>query len=594
MSQFFKFLFASCLGFLLAIGGIILIGTIVFTSIAANTDKPKKIEPNSVIHLTFEDPVPELTNNVQISPFTSNFEDPSILGLQAMIDAIERAKDDDDIKGIYIEPSLTMSSGFTTAREIREALVDFRESGKFIYAHSGFYMQPQYYMSSVADRIYGNPTGYFEAKGFAASSPFFEDMLNRLGAKVQVFYAGKFKSATEPFRRQDYSPENKLQLRQILNQRYDAFLDDIATSRGMDKSEVKRIVDEYLADSPENAEQQGLLDGVKYREEVIDEIKGRLGLDEEDDLPMVSLKAYNKSNPAKSNYGADHRIAVVYAEGSVLDGKGDNGTIGDRKYVKDINKLAEDDRVKAIVLRVNSPGGSALASENIWNALRGAKAEGKPIVVSMGDYAASGGYYISAPADSILAEPNTLTGSIGVFRVIPAVEGAMKKKLGIDYDSVKTGPFAMPLNLTFEMTEAEKRKMQANTEATYQIFLNRVAEGRNMPVEEVHKIAQGRVWTGRDALEVGLVDKIGDLDDAMATAARMADVDEYRVITYPKIKDPLQQFLEDIMDSGSIEARMSKALKAKYPELATYHDVLMDLHQSKGVQARTLVEVPFE
>jgi protease-4 len=594
MSQFFKFLFASCLGFLLAIGGIILIGTIVFSSIAANADKPKKVEPNSVLHLTFADQVPELTNNAQISPFGSNFEDPGVLGLQDMIDAIERAQEDDDIKGIFIEPSLYMSMGFTTAREIREALVDFRESGKFIYAHAGFFMQPQYYMSSVADQVYGNPTGYFEAKGFAASSPFFEDMLNRLGAKVQVFYAGKFKSATEPFRRRDYSPENKTQLRQILNQRYDAFLTDIAASREMDKAALKAIVDQFLADSPENAVTQNLLDGLKYREEVILEIKGRVGLDEDEDLPLVTLKSYNRSNPKSSDYSIKDRIAVVYAEGSVLDGKGENGTIGDRKYVKDINKLADDDRVKAIVLRVNSPGGSALASENIWNALQGAKAAGKPIVVSMGDYAASGGYYISAPADSILAEPNTLTGSIGVFRVIPSIGGAMKKQLGVDFDSVKTGPFALPLNVSFEMTEAEKRKMQANTEATYQIFLDRVAKGRNMPVEEVHKIAQGRVWTGQAAVEIGLVDKLGDLDDAMVTAARMAGLEEYRTVTYPKIKDPLQQFLEDLMEGNSFEAKMSKVLKAQYPELATYHDVLIDLQQTKGVQARSLVEVPFE
>lgn len=594
MGQFFKMLFASCLGVILAVGGIVLIGTIVISAIAAKSEKPKDIKPNSVIHLTFEDQVPELTNNLNISPFESNFEDPSILGLQDMVDAIERAKDDEKIKGIFIEPSLAMTTGFNTAQEIREALADFQESGKFIYAHSGFYMQSQYYLSSVADKVYGNPGGYFEVRGFATSSPFYEDMINRLGAKVQIFYAGKFKSATEPFRRKDYSEENKLQLRVILNQRYDAFLDDIAASRELPKTELKGTVDQYLADSPENAVKYGLLDGTKYREEVIAEMKERVGLDEEDKLPLVSLKSYNKSNPKKSNYDSKDRIAVVYAEGTVLDGKGNNGTIGDRKYVDDINKLAKDDRVKAIVLRVNSPGGSALASENIWHALQGAKAEGKPIVVSMGDYAASGGYYISCPGDSILAEANTLTGSIGVFRVIPATEGAMKKHLGIDYDSVKTGPFAVPLNVTFEMTEAEKRKMQSNTEATYQIFLNRVAEGRNMKVEDVHKIAQGRVWTGEDAINVGLVDKLGDLDDAMVTAAKMAGLEEYRTVVYPKIKDPLQQFFEEIMQSQTLEGKVSKTLQAKYPELAPHYETLMSLYQAKGVQARSLVEIPFE
>jgi protease-4 len=594
MGQFFKFLFASCLGFLLAIGGIILIGTIVFTAIAASSDKPKDIKPNSVIHLTFEEQVPDLTNNVNISPFESDFENPSILGLQEIIDAVERAKEDENIKGIFIEPSLTMASGFTTAREIREALVDFQESGKFIYAHSGFYMQPQYYMSSVADKAYGNPAGYFEVRGFAATSPFYGDMIDRLGAKMQIFYAGKFKGATEPYRRQDFSEENKLQLRGIMNQRYDAFLNDIAASRDMDQAELKNTVNQFLSDSPENAVKYNMLDGVKYREDVIAEMKEMVGLDEDDKLNLVKLKTYNKSNPQKYNYDSKDRIALVYAEGVVLDGKGSNGTIGDRKYIKDINKLAKDDRVKAIVLRVNSPGGSALASENIWNALQGAKAEGKPIIVSMGDYAASGGYYIACPGDSILAEPNTITGSIGVFRTIPATEGALKKHLGIDYDSVKTGPFAVPLNVTFELTEAEKQKMQANTEAAYQTFLNRVAEGRGMKVEEVHKVAQGRVWTGEDALEIGLVDKLGDLDDAMATAAGMAGLDDYRTVVYPKIKDPIQQLIEDIMQQQTLERKISKAFQAKYPELAPHYETMMDLYQAKGVQARTLIELPFE
>jgi len=594
MSQFFKFLFASCLGFLLAISAVILISTAVFSAMASQADKPQKMKPNSILHLTFEQPVPELTNNAPISPFATNFDDPGMLGLQDVIDAIERAGEDDDIKGIFIEPSLTLSLGFTSAREIREALVDFRNSGKFIYAHAGYYMQPQYYLASVADQVYGNPTGYFEASGFAVSSPFFADMLNRLGAKIQVFYAGKFKSATEPFRREDFSPENKLQLRRIINQRYDAFLEDIAASRGMTKAEVKHIVDQFLADSPENAEKQGLIDGVLYREDVIEEMKQQVGLGAEENLSLVKLKTYNKSNPGRANYSANDRIALVYAEGTVIDGKGDNGSIGDKKYVKDIRKLAKDDRVKAIVLRVNSPGGSALASENIWNALQMVRSEGKPIVVSMGDYAASGGYYISAPADSILAEPNTLTGSIGVFRVVPAIEGGLKNQLGIDFDSVKTGPYALPLNLTFEMTAAEKRKMQASVDATYQTFLQRVAEGRDMSVAEVHEIAQGRVWTGQDALEVGLVDKLGDLDDALATAARMADLQEYRTVTYPKIKDPLQQFLEELLESPSLEAPLVKVLQTRYPELAPYRSALLDLYDSKGVQARTLLEVPFE
>lgn len=594
MGQFFKFLFASCLGVILAIGAILGIGALVFTSIAAKSEQPKSVKPNTVLHLTLKDPIPELTNNVNVSPFETGFEDSNILGLQDMIDALERAKEDDNIKGVFIEPSLMFSAGFTSAKELRDALADFKSDGKFIYAHAGFFTQGLYYISSVADKVYANPMGYFDVRGFAASSAFYQDMFNRLGMKVEVFYAGKYKSATEPLRRKDYSPESKEQTRALLNEIYDIFLTDIADSRDLDKSDLKQTVDQFLADSPENALAVKLVDGIDYKENVLNEIKERVGLEESDKLPMISLKDYNKSNPASSNYKAKDRIAIIYAEGTILDGKATNGTVGDAKYVKDINRLADDDRVKAIVLRVNSPGGSALASENIWNALINAKTEGKPIIVSMGDYAASGGYYIAAPADEIFAEKSTITGSIGVFRTIPILGPGLKKTLGIDHDSIKTGPFAMPLNITFEMTEAEKRKMQQNTEQSYAFFLKRVAEGRGMTVDEVHKVAQGRVWTGADALEVGLVDKIGGLDQALEAAAEKADLDDYRTVVYPKVKDPLQQLLEDLMADGGFAAMNTKKLIAKeFPDLAPHYETLKQIQESKGPQARMSVYIPF-
>lgn len=594
MGQFFKFLFASCLGVILAIGAIFGIGALILTSIAAKSEQPKSVKPNTVLRLTLEDPIPDLTNNVNVSPFETGFEETNILGLQDMVDALERAKEDDNIKGVFIEPSLMFSAGFTSAKELRDALVDFKSEGKFIYAHAGFYTQGLYYLSSVADKIYANPMGYFDVRGFSASSSFYQDMFERLGMKVEVFYAGKYKSATEPYRRKDYSPESKEQTRALLNEIYDIFLTDIAASRGLDKASLKQTVDQLMADSPENALATNLIDGVSYKETVINEIKERVGLEESDKLPMISLKDYNKSNPASSNYKAKDRIAVVYAEGVIYDGKTTNGNVGDAKYVKDINKLAEDDRVKAIVLRVNSPGGSALASENIWNALGNAKTADKPIIVSMGNYAASGGYYIACLGDSIFAERSTITGSIGVFRTIPVLGGGLKKTLGIDHDSIMTGPFAMPLNITFEMSEAEKRKMQQNTEQSYAFFLNRVAEGRGMSVEDVHEIAQGRVWTGAKAKEIGLVDKLGGLEEAIASAANMADLEDYRTVVYPKVKDPLQQLLEELMSDGGFASMRTKSVLAKeFPDLAPHYEMLKQMQNAKGPQARMSIHIPF-
>ena len=594
MGQFFKFLLASCLGVFLAIGAITGIGALILTSIAASAEKPVEVKPNSVLHLTFAEPIPEHTNNVNSSPFDSGFEDVTVLGLHDMVDAIERATEDDNIKGIFLEPSLMFSAGFTTARSIREAIEDFKDSGKFVMSHSGFYTQGQYYLCSAANEIYSNPMGYFEVRGFVAQRAFYKDMLDRLGVKMQIFYAGKFKSATEPYRRDDMSPESKQQLREMLADYYGVFLDDVSQSRDMDRADLKRIVDEFLADTPENALENKLIDGIDYRENVIARMKERAGLDEDDKLPLVKLKDYNRSNPEKKNYKAKDRVAVVYAEGTIIDGKGQNGSTGDRKYVKDIRKLAKDDRVKAIVLRVNSPGGSALASENIWNAINLAKDNDKKVVVSMGDYAASGGYYIACNADSIFAQVNTLTGSIGIFRTIPVVGGATKKHLGISYDSVLTSPLAMPLNVTYEMSEAEKRKMQASTEQGYQEFLKRVAEGRDMTIDEVHKIAQGRVWTGQKAVKNGLVDRIGDLEDALASAANLAELDEYRIVEYPKVKDPLQQLIEDLMNPGSSVLKSEKILQKEFPSVAPYYKLLKEVEQAKGPQARMMVKVPFE
>jgi len=591
MGQFFKFLFASCLGVLLAIGVLIGIGGLIFASIASQTSKPKNISANSVLRLTFEDAIPELTNNIEPDPFTTNFQDSEVLGLHDIAATIRQAADDDNIKGILIEPGLNYvaSNKIATTRTLRDALQDFSENGKFVITHSKFYLLPTYYLASAGTEVHVNPAGIMEVRGFSAEVPFYKDMLDRLEVDPQVFYAGKFKSATEPLRRNDMSAENREQVREYLTDFYDVFLDDVSQTRNIERAELKRIIDGHLAGNPEEALRYKLVDGISYRSQVEDRMRELIGLDEDESVKTFSLKEYYRSNPPDRNYRANDKVAVIYAEGTVVDGEGANGSIGDNRYVKTIQKVAKDDQVQAIVLRVNSPGGSALASENIWYALTEAKEAGKPLVVSMGDYAASGGYYISAPADSIFAQPNTLTGSIGVFRIMPDLSQTFGEELGIDWDSVKVSDRAIGYSPFFDLTPAEKEYVQRETDAAYELFLSRVAEGRGMTRDAVHEVAQGRVWTGQRAIDKGLVDKSGDLQRAIASAVKLAELEDYRVVNYPQVKDPFTQLLEEFMGADA-NVKAKWLMKSQFPRLYPHYKVATEMRDMHGVQAR----MPFE
>ena len=589
MGQFFKFLFASCLGVLLALGAIIGIGSLILASVASSTNQPKKVKPNTVLHLTFEGAIPELTNNIQVNPLSSSLSDSDVLGLHDITAAIRQAAVDDNIKGIFMEPGLTYASGFSTTRTIRTALEEFAESGKFIISHSKFYFLPTYYLASAGTEVHVNPAGIMEVRGFASEVPFFKDMLDRLDAEAQVFYAGKFKSATEPLRRTDMSDENRRQIREYLKDYYDVFLDDVSATRPVERAELKGIIDGFLAGNPEDALRNKLVDGVSYRQDVQDRMRGLMGLGENDKIRKISVNDYFRSNPPEKNFKASDKIAVIYAEGNILDGEGANGSVWDGRYVKTIEKISNDSKVGAVVLRVNSPGGSALASENIWYALTRLKEAGKPIVVSMGDYAASGGYYIAAPADSIFAQPNTLTGSIGVFRVLPNLSKTMSEEIGVDFDTVKLSDRAIGYSPFLDLTPAESAYIQKETEVAYELFLSRVAEGRKMTRDEVHAVAQGRVWTGNRALEKGLVDAIGGMDRAIAAAANLADVDDYRVVNYPEVKDQLTQLLEELVGAGT-DARMDWMVEKAFPRWYGQYNSIKALQQAQGVQAR----LPFE
>jgi len=588
MKQFFKFIFASCLGVILASGVVFLIGALVVSSLAGKENKPKSIHPNTLLKISFNQPIPELTNNLEMNPF--DLKNQQILGLNDIVKTIEYAKTDNKIKGILLDLQ-SLGTGVATASVLRDALLDFKESGKFIVANSKYYTQGSYYIASVADKVYLNPFGSVDFHGIAAMVPFFKKMMDKIGVKMQVFYAGDFKSATEPFRRYDMSEKNKLQLREYLEPVYTKYLSDIGESRNKTVAELRAIADGLKVGNADDAVALGLVDAAAFKDELIADLKERMGLDEKDKLQTVSLSDYSRNARKKKDYSIKDKIAVVFAEGSIVVGKGEPGSIGDDKYTKILRKLRKDDKVKAIVLRVNSGGGSALSSENILREVTLAKEAGKKVVVSMGDYAASGGYYISCGADKIVAEPNTLTGSIGVFMMVVNASQLLNDKLGISFDTVKTTRYSTGLNSFFELSEGEQKMLQASTLDIYEKFLKRVADGRHMTRDDVHKIAQGRIWTGIRAKEIGLVDELGGLDDAIKIAADLSGLEKYRPTYFPKMKEPLQQFIEEL--TGKDEGISARVLQKELGQYYPYYSFVKEVTEMKGVQARLPVLIEF-
>jgi len=582
MGQFFKFTFASCLGVILAFVLLGIIGVAVIASATADAEQPVNIQPNSVLHLTLDPLIPEHTNNLELSSF--EFKRTEVLGIHDILTAIQSAAADRDIKGIYFDTE-TLFTGFANTRELHQALRDFRDSGKFIVAYGRYFDQNSYYLASVADYIGVHPIGLVDLRGYGAQIPFLKDMLDKLGIRMEVFYAGKFKSATEPFRRNDMSPENKTQVREYLDEIYRGMIVDISKNRNISAAQLEAAINAYAGAEPHEAMDKGLVDHIGHVDQAHDDIRSRIGLEADEKIRFVTLKDYHKTRKPTTDYSVKDKIAVIFAEGSIVDGKGANGSVGDEKYVDIVDQIRKDDRIKAVVLRVNSPGGSAMASENIWRALTRMKASEKPLLVSMGDYAASGGYYIASPADSIFTEASTLTGSIGVFSLFPNVSKLLEEKAGIHFDTVNTGAFSNALTPFFDLSEKENRIMQIRTDSIYSLFLQRVAEGRKLSVEAVNEIAQGRVWTGTKAVSLGLADQVGNLQDAMDAAARMAGLTEYRTVTYPKVLDPLQQLLQDLMDE-SATLGLTHLLRGDLAQWQHQMKQIEAMLQYKGAQAR--------
>jgi protease-4 len=427
-----------------------------------------------------------------------------------------------------------MSAGQATTEEIRNALLDFKKSGKFIVAYSEVYTQRFYYLASVADKVYINPKGFIEFAGFDSKVTFLKGALDKLGIEAQIIKVGTYKSAVEPLVLTKMSDANRLQVTSYLGSLYDHFLTNISKSRGISKDSLFAYANEMRIKRPEDALKYKLVDGLKYKDELLDELKGRVGVNKKDKLNSVSLGDYSQSDDTTTEVSTN-RIAVIYASGDIAGGESDDNSIGSETISAALRKARTDSKVKAVVLRVNSPGGSSLASDVIWREVSLTK-KVKPIIVSMGDVAASGGYYISCAADSIFAQPNTITGSIGIFAVLPNMQKLFNDKLGITFDGVKTGQFADLGDNSRPLTPAERAIMQSMINNGYDDFTKAVAGGRHKTQRYIDSIGQGRVWTGTQALKIGLVDRLGNINDAVKSAAKMAKLKDYKLIAYPEQK----------------------------------------------------------
>jgi protease-4 len=592
MKQFFKYVFASVFG--VVIGGMVLFGLMFIILIGAASaleslgeDKAVTVDDNSILHIKLNN---QIVDRAEEDPFSEidfgPFQGEKKTGLNSILESLDKAKTDERIQGIYLDLS-SVPAGLGTIEEIRTELLNFKESGKWVIAYSEGYSQGAYYLATTADKIYLYPQGGMDFKGLATKIMFFKKALEKMDVDVQIIRGrdNKYKSAVEPFMYDKMSESNRQQLTDLLNSAWGHMITNISDARGISVGELMVIADSLKAQNPNEAVKLGMVDATIHEDEVMNILMDKVGEDEREDLEFISLGKYAKAKVAKSDeetpsYKIKDKIAVVYAEGGINSGRGGDGSIGSVTTASAIRKAREDSSVKAIVFRVNSPGGSALASDVIWRETVLAKAE-KPFIVSMGDLAASGGYYISTYADRIFAEPTTITGSIGVFGMIPNAQKFLNEQIGLTFDEVKTNENAIMMTLDAPLTEYQNEVIQESVIMIYDTFLTRVAEGRGMTVQEVDAIAQGRVWTGIAAKEIGLVDELGGLNDAIEYAAAQAELEEYKLKELPELKDPFEELMKEF--SGQAYASyMEYTLGDMYP----YIQQLKEISEQDGIQAR--------
>lgn len=579
MKAFLRNVLATIVGlFLFIFLGVFFLGAIISS---ATKEKEVKLSSNSVLHLRLNGPILERSLD---DPFADAGFFPGQttgVGLVEIKEALREAANDSNIEGIYLECSGIMA-GFASLEEIRNALIEFKESGKFIYTYGEYFSEGSYYLASLADKIFLNPQGLVEFNGLNVEITFIKGTLEKLEVQPEIFRVGDFKSAIEPLVRKDMSEDNRKQTESYINSIYDHYLQQVAASLGREEAELRNISNKMLVRDAETALEYGLVHQIAYYDEVEDALREQIGLDSSAKIKFVRLGRYRKSYKMKSNRG--DRIAVIVATGNIVDGDAETGVISSDVFAAEIRKARLDKKVKAIVLRINSPGGSALASDVIWREVILAKEE-KPVVASMSDVAASGGYYIAMAADKILAQPNTITGSIGVFGVYFNAKGLLENKLGITTDVVKTGEYSDIMSMTRPLRDGERAIIQNGVDNIYKTFTSKAAEGRGMELDQLVKLAGGRVWSGNEALANGLIDEIGGLDRALELAAELAELEDYGVRYYPTQKT----FIEQIMSELNKEVEI-RVLKHKFGMFYPFIKDVDELMQLRGYQAR----LPFD
>ncbi|MBO7434312.1 MAG: signal peptide peptidase SppA [Salinivirgaceae bacterium] len=582
MKQFLLNVLASFLGLLLYsfVSFFLFFGMIGIAASIGGGQKNVVIKPNSVLHLNFKSEIADRgsNNSFDISTMISGSE--SSAGLNEILESINRAKTDPNICGLYIDND-NLNAGFATINEIREAVVDFKESGKFVYAYADDMTQGSYYLASAADKIVLNPLGNLTFKGLQASVTYYKDALDKLGVEMQVFRHGKFKSAVEPYILNKMSDANRLQYKVLLSSIWNQTLDNISASRNISKEELNKIADSFAAFEVNQALKLNLIDGLDYRAAMLDSLAAAAGAKDADNLSLVSVKKYSKAKPV--NFKQKEKIAVIYASGEIEREPSMYSTeasITPKEFVEALRSVRTDESVKAVVLRVNSPGGDALSSDIIWKEVELTK-QVKPVVVSMGDYAASGGYYISCAATKIIANQSTLTGSIGVFGLYPNAEKLIHGKLGINTEVVKTNELSDLGSNYKPISEAAGKVIQNSVETVYSTFVERVSNGRNMSPESVDEIGQGRVWSGFDAKAIGLVDDFGGLTKAIETAADIAGVSNYALVDYPKQEEGIEAIMKMLG-----EEVLARKINSYFGEFGKSVSSVNSIIKSQGVQAR--------
>lgn len=585
MKQFFKFLFASVLGFIIAavICVLLFVGIITALVSSAGSDKEVKIESNSVLHLKISEPIVDRGSDNPLSNFDlGSFSTKGKIGLNDFLEQIEKAKTDESIEGIFLDVS-DVPAGMATIEEMRNKLIEFKSTKKFIVCYSEYLSQSTYYLASVSDEIYLNPQGFLDFKGLGGELMFFKGALEKLGIEPQIIRHGKFKSAVEPFMLDKMSDENRQQTQTYLFALWQKMLDGISISRKIPVDSLNGIASNLSIETAQDAVKFKMVDKLAYKDEVLEVLRKKTTEKSIDDIKLISLEKYAKSENKFKGFAKD-RIAVIYAEGSIEGGEGDDETIGSERLSKTIREARLDDKIKAIVLRVNSPGGSALASEVIWREVLLAK-KVKPFIVSMGNVAASGGYYIACAADTIVASPNTITGSIGVFGVLFNGQKLLNNTLGITIDTVKTNTHSDIGSVYRPLNPIERNYIQRSVENVYDVFVKRVADGRKISKIQVDSIGQGRVWSGVDAKKIGLVDVLGGLETAITIAANKAKLKEYKLVSLPKQKDPFKEAIAQL--TGEAE---SAFVRKELGENYKYYKALKNISGYSGIQAR----LPFE